>query len=147
LGQAVAGTEAVVERFSIPVLLGVLCSEDVPFWEPSQDGGPFATAAMRDNARATCKSWSVPPAPPEFRTDVTAPVPTLLLSGANDPATPPHLAQRIAGALPRSLHVVTPRLGHLPTWTSCHATIAAAFIEAGSLEGLDVGCAGVPPGR
>jgi len=147
LTRVVAGAEPVVAAFSIPVLLGVLCAEDVPFWRRPRADGPFAPAAVHGNALATCRAWSVPAAPRSFRKPVRAQVPTLLLSGTNDPAAPDQVAARIADVLPNALHLVTPGIGHFPTWTSCHAAIIAEFFETAKVDGLDIACAAESPGR
>jgi len=144
LTQVVAGADPIVRHFSIPVLLGVLCSEDVPFWE-SIEKGPFDT--LRANGIEACRTWSVERVPDEFKEPVTSGAPTLLLSGERDPATPPDVAARIASHLKNSVHAVTPGIGHFPTWTSCHSSIIAAFFERGDVTDIDISCAEASPGR
>lgn len=43
----------------------------------------------------------------------TIEAPTLVISGAEDPATPPELGQQIAAALPRATFVTVPKAAHL----------------------------------
>lgn len=143
LAQVLAGAEPTVRRFSIPVLLGVLCSEDVPFWKPADS--ETANDTFRRNAIETCESWSVEPVQKSFKQPVTSRVPTLLLSGEHDPATPPNFAEEIASHLESHLHLVSPGIGHFPTWTSCYSSIITAFLEHGELDGLDTSCAMEPP--
>ncbi len=168
LAQVLGGVEQIIGRFSIPVLLGVLCAEDVPFWTvtrgessvdqpseghasagPSGDDAhePFTPTLIHRNALALCRAWSVPPVDPAFRKPVFSEAPTLLLSGANDPATPAETAEEISKSLSSSLHLVTPGIGHFPSWTSCQTSVVAAFLESGSVRGLDTSCAGKPPLR
>ena len=62
--------------------------------------------------RDQCELWNVPAAPGLILHAVKSDVPALLLSGAYDPATPPHWAQFAAGHLSRSWNVVFPHVGH-----------------------------------
>lgn len=144
LGQVISGVDKTISRFSIPVLLGVLCAEDVPFWELDDNGGSFAPALVRNNAIAACRTWSVPPVDVAFRKPVASIVPTLLLSGAHDPATPANIAEAVSKSLPNSLHLVAPDIGHFPTWTNCYASLVASFFDGGSVGNLDVSCVAKP---
>lgn len=72
-------------------------------------------------------------------------VPTLFLSGALDPVTPPEYADDAATIFPNSLHLVLPEGQHGPfdlenSWDCVHQ-IWANFVDAGSVEDLDVRCA------
>ena len=72
-------------------------------------------------------------------------IPHLLLSGALDPVTPPEYADEVGTLFPNSLNLVLPEGQHGPfdlenSWTCVHQ-IWADFLDAGSLEGLDVSCA------
>jgi pimeloyl-ACP methyl ester carboxylesterase len=145
--QVMHGLERTVERFHIPVLLGVLCAEDIPFWDVEDTGSSLAAARLRANALAACRTWSVSPAGAAFRKAVVSKVPTLLLSGEHDPATPAASGDDIAETLPQSLHLVTPGIGHFPTWTGCYSDLVTAFFDGGSLETLDVACAQEAPSR
>jgi hypothetical protein len=64
----------------------------------------------------------------------------LLLSGEADPITPPANAELAAQHLPNSLHLVAPGQGHANIFRGCIPTIAADFIESGSVQGLDTEC-------
>lgn len=73
-------------------------------------------------------------------------IPHLLISGALDPVTPPEYADEVATLFPNSLNLVLPEGQHGPfdledSWTCVHQ-IWADFLDAGSLDGLDVSCAG-----
>ncbi len=144
LTQVVNGVERIINRFSIPVLLGVVCAEDVPFWSLDANESPFATSLLRDNAVAACQTWSVQPVATAFRHPVTSQAPTLLMSGDHDPATPANIAEKISESLPNSLHLVAPGVGHFPTWTSCYASIVAEFFDSGCIDDVDVSCVSEP---
>lgn len=67
-------------------------------------------------------------------------VPTLLLSGELDPATPPAYAELIAGALPNAIRLVLRGVGHGPLDAGpCSYAVAHAFLDDPSKE-LDSSC-------
>ncbi len=70
-------------------------------------------------------------------------VPTLILSGQWDPATPPSNGEQVARHLSNSLHVVVPSGGHgfggLEN-SSCIDGLMNDFVRAASVEGLDTSC-------
>ncbi len=57
-------------------------------------------------------------------------------------ATSPETAEAIGRSLPNHRHLVTPGLAHHPTWTNCFAMNTGLLTESGSIEGLDLTCAG-----
>jgi pimeloyl-ACP methyl ester carboxylesterase len=59
-----------------------------------------------------CRYWDSGAAPADFRTPVTAAVPTLLLAGEFDPVTPPEWAELAARHLSRAHVFIFPALGH-----------------------------------
>ena len=72
-------------------------------------------------------------------------IPTLMLSGALDPVTPPEYAEDARTLFPDSLHLVLSEGQHGPfdlegAWPCVHR-IWADFLDRGSVEGLDVECA------
>jgi hypothetical protein len=62
------------------------------------------------------------------------------LSGEDDPITPPANAERVAKTLSDSLSLVDPGQGHGNLFRGCVPRIAADFIDAGSVKGLDTAC-------
>ena len=80
--------------------------------------------------------------PADYRAAVRSEVPTLLISGYVDPATPPSGAEEVASHLPNSRHVVVRYGSHSYGGMSpCVDNIMAEFIGRGSVEGLETGCA------
>jgi pimeloyl-ACP methyl ester carboxylesterase len=59
-----------------------------------------------------CRRWNVPVADVALLAPVRSDVPTLIVSGAMDPITPPRWGAAVARTLPRSRHVVIPHLSH-----------------------------------
>jgi pimeloyl-ACP methyl ester carboxylesterase len=116
----------------------VECAEEVPFARGDVAARrvarlPAPLSFLLDDVawmQAACASWAVPATAPRLRTPVTGDVPTLLLSGAFDPITPPALAEEAAVHLERSYAVVVPGLGHGTVDVDpCATAIALAFLD------------------
>lgn len=121
----------------------VACSEDAAFIdlataEQMQAGSQFSLTAA--DFVATCANWPRADVQEGLRQPVTAVIPTLLLSGAADPITPPQYAEAVAAALPQSLHLIIPDYGHDVLLTGCMPLVVDAFIRSGSVDGLDTSC-------
>jgi pimeloyl-ACP methyl ester carboxylesterase len=140
----------------------VICTEDA--LPPTQDpaitraaGGDF-DVGLSALYRQVCNDWPRAPLAAGFRDLPAAPAPTLLLSGALDPVTPPRHGERVAQALgPLAHHEVVPNAGHGLLSLACVRELVFAFIDAPtSAQALQVptDCAGqlprpppfVPPG-
>ncbi len=64
----------------------------------------------------------------------------LLLSGSDDPVTPPAYAAEAARGLPHALSIVLPGFGHGQLTAPCMDRVLARFLELGSVDGLDTAC-------
>ena len=69
---------------------------------------------------------------------VVSDIPTLLVSGAWDPITPPSNAEKAAKSLKNSSHVVFPSDGHCPM-NSCFFQMAQAFLK-NPMQNVDDAC-------
>jgi hypothetical protein len=67
-------------------------------------------------------------------------VPALLLSGSDDPATPPAGAHEAAGAFTQHLEVVLEGFGHGQLTAPCIDRVMAQFVAHASVNALDVSC-------
>ena len=79
----------------------------------------------------------------ENRAAVVADVPSLLIAGERDPATPASGAERVARTLKRSRLLIVADGSHDNTGMqgeACFSALIAAFIEAGTAEKLDTSC-------
>ncbi len=150
LGAGFAG--ALRSQVSTGMTLSVLCAEDVPYFTEADMGGEaqgtFLGEDFANGLHDACDAWPAGTVPDSHRQALTADVPTLLLSGAGDPVTPPEFAAEVGSTLTPSLHVVFQDQGHGQTGTQCGARLVSAFFEAGSPEELDTSCVarlGRPP--
>jgi hypothetical protein len=93
--------------------------------------------------KAACEGWPVRAPGADFHAPVVADVPSLLIAGERDPATPAAGAERVARTLKRSRLVTIADGGHDIVGMqgeACLSSLIAAFIEAGTAEGLDTSC-------
>lgn len=129
--------------------LSVICAEDV---RPVTDedvrraaAGTFLRGHVITSYRAACDVWPDAELPADFFELVRSEAPTLLISGERDPVTPPDGAELVARGLATHRHVVVPNGGHGPM-NPCLLGEIVRFVEAGSLEAMDLSCLSeVPP--
>ncbi len=127
--------------------LSVTCAEDVPFVRPEVIEPAVAGTYLRgyriNQQVAACREWAQGEIPEGYHQPIVSDIPTLLVSGPYDPVTPPRWAEEAAPHLAQSLHWVIPNAHHGPgglTNDECYTNVAAAFIENGSVAGLDTSC-------
>lgn len=144
VAQGLMVTEDLRDSFSEGMGNTVLCSEDEPFFTDAQASAANAETYMGDiqttQLRQLCALWPHTAVPAEFKQPVTSDKPVLLLSGEADPVTPPGNGDAAAKTLANSLHIVAPGQGHIVIGRGCIIQLAADFIKAGSVQGLDTAC-------
>ena len=125
----------------------VSCAEEVAHIRDEEVAPAVAGTFLGDfrvrRQKAACEGWPIRDLGPDLQAPVVSDVPTLLVSGERDPATPPAYAERVARTLKRARHVIIPDGGHYVDGMQgddCVHGLVAAFIEAGTAEGLDSSC-------
>jgi pimeloyl-ACP methyl ester carboxylesterase len=123
----------------------VVCTEDVPFYKPADIDRPaldrtFLGASQVDALQSLCRGWPRGPLDPDLHSPLHADVPVLLLSGGNDPVTPPEGAEKARVGLKRSRHIVLDGLGHGQLGAPCMDRVMAQFIDRASVDDLDISC-------
>lgn len=82
------------------------------------------------NIYANCQLWNVQPVPAAQRQPVTSAIPTLILAGEYDPATPPAYGLLAAHTLSRSFYFLFAGTGHgVVGRNSCATRMFRAFFE------------------
>jgi pimeloyl-ACP methyl ester carboxylesterase len=129
----------------------VVCTEDVPRYRDEEIAalteGTFLGDYLVRQYRQACSLWPRGEVSEAFYAPVAADVPVLLLSGAYDPSTPPHWAERAAERLPQSLQIVLSNGAHGGLATECGGGLTRAFLLTLSLDGLETSCADQGPLR
>jgi pimeloyl-ACP methyl ester carboxylesterase len=123
----------------------VVCAEDVPFYrvdakERAELANTFLGTSQLDGLQAICRIWPRGPVDPDFHQPLQSDVPALLLSGGNDPITPPRDAAEAAHGFAHRLSLVIPGFGHGQLTDPCMARVMARFVRRASVSGLDTAC-------
>jgi pimeloyl-ACP methyl ester carboxylesterase len=123
----------------------VVCSEDAPRWSQQNVSDEQAAKTYMGTAfmlamRTVCEEWPRGPVDADFGTPLQSSVPTLILSGGNDPVTPDRYAVQILKGLRNGKHVIAAGQGHGQLATGCIPRLTAEFIATGSAAALDDGC-------
>jgi pimeloyl-ACP methyl ester carboxylesterase len=138
-GQLLAQRGATAGGMAIVMHLAVVCSDD-----PVRSVDELVTQGVRSRYAlltgqmfaqemvGLCATIAVPELPASTDVDVTTDVPTLILSGGLDAATPTFRSEVVAKALPRATLVVFPAGTHvqLGAVNLCAARIMTAFVRA-----------------
>jgi len=129
----------------------VVCSEDLPrrpLATPEPEAAQFGQAFARVYQQA-CADWPRGTIERGFYTTPVAPAATWLLSGGDDPATPPRHAARVAQALgSKARHTVVAHGGHGVMALPCMSDAVQRFIDAASDDDalqVDADCAAAVP--
>ena len=124
----------------------VVCSEDVPFWDLAKVDRTelektYLGTTQLDGLRSICAIWPRGLIDPDFHGPLHTDAPVLLLSGSDDPVTPPGDAEVARHFFTHSVHVVLKGFGHGQLTAPCVDGVMAHFMSSGAVEGLDVSCA------
>ncbi len=144
-GQFLLMSRRVGEQLAYGMHNSVVCTEDVPFVKPedvdrNKLAATFLGTLQVDALESLCKLWPQGPLDADLREPVRTDVPVLLLSGGNDPVTPPASAEQAKRFMTQSLHVVLKDLGHGQLLAPCVDRVMSQFISGASVKTLDVSC-------
>jgi pimeloyl-ACP methyl ester carboxylesterase len=153
-GARGAGSMARDSSRAIGLHASVWCADDFPYQQtkdavPLREEWPdeFIAAARTEgwDDSQRCKSWPVKPAGAVMKQPVTSAVPSLILVGAFDPATPPRLATVTASTLSHSTILTVPTSHRVSiTGNACILSRMMAFIE-NPMKPLDTSCVATIP--
>lgn len=138
-------THAYVDAVAVGMNNTVACTEDIAFYDAKTTDrlkleNTFLGTAQLDGLLAICKIWPRGPIDPDFHAPLHSAVPVLLLSGSDDPITPPAYADQARRGLTNSLHVVLKDFGHGQLAAPCVDRLMEQFINRASAKGLDTSC-------
>lgn len=133
------------EQLAYGMHFSVICSEDAPRWKESDlDNEQLAATYMGTHfmaaMQAVCDVWPRGPVDDDFYELVRSEVPTLVLSGENDPVTPPVYGERVMPGLDNALHLALSGQGHGQLSSGCMPRIVANFIASASVISLEAEC-------
>ena len=129
---------------SVGAQLSILCSEDLSriyqseFDASSKNG--FAGSSFFRLFQNSCSVWPKASLPTIYTQSLKSELPTLLLSGAIDPITPPRWGDKMAEYMTNSLHLVAANTGHNVAPKGCASKLMAQFINEATFENIDGSC-------
>lgn len=123
----------------------VTCTEDLAFYDPkstdrAQLANTFLGTAQVDELLAVCRIWPRGPIDPDFHAPLHSDVPVLLLSGSDDPVTPPAYAEQARRGLTHSLAITLQDFNHGQLAAPCMDRVMGQFIDHAAVSGLDTTC-------
>lgn len=121
----------------------VVCGEDMHRITPAmreQAKHSFMGRTMLEGLEATCTAWKVPAVDASFSEPISSDIPTLLLSGEIDPATPPSWGELAMEKLTNAKHFIAPYATHGVAYQSCANNLIADLVRSGSVNDLDGEC-------
>jgi pimeloyl-ACP methyl ester carboxylesterase len=135
-------TGELAEQTNVALHYAVTCAEDAPrvTGDDRQRLSALRSGPLAAKVLAVCDAWPRAKVAPEALSPVQSDVPTLLLSGALDPVTPPAYADEVAKALRNAKHVVAGGYGHIVSPHACGPRLIAAFVESAAFEALPAPC-------
>lgn len=128
--------------------LSILCSEDVARLDDDvaanmgQDS--FHKNFFYRFWHTACKPWPIRDVLHRYSEAVVSNIPTLMLSGALDPITPPATARLSESTLSNVLYLIAANAGHNVSSFGCAPKIMAEFIELDSWQEIDGSCLNDP---
>ncbi|MCQ8877998.1 alpha/beta hydrolase [Pseudoalteromonas shioyasakiensis] len=121
----------------------IVCSEDWPQLTPqlrTKYSDTYMGKIMIEGLDIVCPILAVKPAEKAFYKPLQSDSPTLLLSGARDPATPPSWAELAMVNMTDATHLVAPTATHGIGSQTCAPKIVAQFIEQKTMQGINTDC-------
>lgn len=121
----------------------VVCGED---WQPliqserEEANRTYFAQEMITNFEQSCTVWNMPPVNEHFSAAISSHIPTLLLSGRLDPATPPSWGKVAMEKLTNARHFIAPYATHGVAGQSCGNDLVAQLVDTGSITELDSEC-------
>jgi pimeloyl-ACP methyl ester carboxylesterase len=126
------------------MFLSVVCSEDMPHIHADdvtrEAQGRFLGTAFFDTRMKPCEFWPKGEVSEDFYQPVVSAKPVLILSGADDPITPPSWGEHVAQSLTNARHIIVPGAGHGSTPHGCVPQLIGAFLDQASVKNLDAAC-------
>jgi pimeloyl-ACP methyl ester carboxylesterase len=136
---------AYAQMIAVGMHNSVVCSEDVPLFgaypiDRARLAATYLGTRQLDGLKSVCRVWPRGPVDADLHAPLRSAVPALLLSGSDDPVTPPAGAREAARAFSHHLDLVLEGFGHGQLTAPCVDRVMAQFVARASVEALDVSC-------
>jgi pimeloyl-ACP methyl ester carboxylesterase len=136
---------AYAQTIAVGMHNSVVCAEDVPLFaayavDRARLASTYLGTRQLDGLVSVCRVWPRGEVDADLHAPLTSAVPALLLSGSDDPVTPPAFAHEAARSFTHHLELVLEGFGHGQLTVPCVDRVMAQFVARGSVEALDVSC-------
>jgi pimeloyl-ACP methyl ester carboxylesterase len=135
------------QGFSSGLFLTLTCNEDVAFIREKDiaaaSRGTFLGDYRVRNQQAACERWPKYGLPSRHRSPLRSDVPTLIVSGDLDPATPIAFATHAAPGFSHRAEIVLRGQGH-SGWSDCADLAYKELVRSGSVEKISSACPVTP---
>ena len=119
--------------------LSVTCAEDVPFITDAEvaatSAGTFMGPTRVRAQQRACAIWHIRRAPARFQDPVRTSAPVFMISGADDPTTPPEYSAEALAYFPNGKRLLIANASH-DTGVPCAMALAEQFIRERSVRSL-----------
>jgi pimeloyl-ACP methyl ester carboxylesterase len=143
--QAMVISKALSESINIGMHNAVVCTEDAPFFageSVTQEAleTTYIGPIQLDAICAICSVWPAGVLDDGFKEPVSSDIPVLLLSGENDPITPPAYGDAAALKFENFTHLTGAKQGHGQAPRGCMSDIVGDFVASADLDTLETEC-------
>ncbi len=145
--QTVTTLRRLPESLSFPMSNAVICTEDAPFAPAGAREGlekTYLGTTIVDALAEICGRWPIGVMDADLKMPLVSERPVLLLSGSNDPITPPEYAARAAATLTHATQLVGRDQGHGQISVGCVPRLFRTFLENPERP-LDAACLAAEP--
>lgn len=123
----------------------VVCTEDAPFFDYGESvfaelEKTYLGAEQVEVLNVMCDEWPDGLIDSDMKKPLVADHPILILSGENDPITPPRYGDQVLGNFRHAHHLVAPGQGHGVIGRGCLRRLATEFVESADFEAFDPSC-------
>ena len=136
-------TTDLAKQMNNALYYSVTCAEDAPRLTLENTASALEnlrSKTLAERTLAICKVWPQGKVPDDAAQPMRSALPTLILSGGLDPATPPANGAEVAKTLLSSRHIVARGYGHIISPHACGPRLIAAFIDRPDFSSLPIAC-------
>lgn len=133
-----------IRTIDLGFFLSVTCAEDVPRLDVAAARaaakGTFLGTYRIDQQVEACKLWPAAKADASLSKPLVSSIPTLIVSGELDPATPVRFGDEVLRGLRNGKHAVIKYGSHSGETGGCQEKVLSQFVRDGSAAKLDLSC-------
>lgn len=143
--QVLMISESLSDSINIGMHNAVICTEDAAFFDGENVtrealAATYIGPVQLEALTAICSVWPKGVLDEGFKEPVSSDIPVLLLSGENDPITPPAYGDAATVELGKFMHLIGIKQGHGQAPRGCMSNIIGDFVASADLDTLETEC-------